>query len=132
SFRRPSWSDDGKTVFVGVAKWDEQPAGDKDKKDDKAKADDDEEAASVDVWHARDIFVIPRQKLTARTDRQRNMLAAWHLDDGTFVQLGKSSTEQVVPLKRQPIGYVADWTNYAMDRTIGRPAADISLVDLKT
>jgi dipeptidyl aminopeptidase/acylaminoacyl peptidase len=132
SFRRPSWSDDGKTLFVGVAKWDEQPAADKDKKDDKARADEDDEPASVDVWHARDIFVIPRQKLSARIDRQRNMLAAWHVYDGTFVQIGKSPTEQVVPFRRLPLAYVADWTGYAMDRTIGRPAADISLVDLRT
>jgi dipeptidyl aminopeptidase/acylaminoacyl peptidase len=139
SFRRPSWSDDGKTIFVGVAKWDEKPPSEKDKKETTngsgegaAAAEAEEEAASVDVWHPRDIFVIPRQKLTARTDRQRNMLAAWHVGQNTLVQLGKSSTEQVAPLKRQSIGYVADWTSYAMDRTIGRPAADISLIDLKT
>ena len=86
----------------------------------------------MDVWHARDIEVIPRQKLSLRTDRQRNLLAAWHVASGAFVQLAKVNTEQVTPLKRQKLAYAASWAPYAMDRTIGRPAADISLVDLAT
>ena len=81
---------------------------------------------SVDIWHARDVDVMARQKLTARADRQRNLLAAWHLDSGALVQLGKNSREQVVPIRRQKLAYVSTWDGYAMDRTIGRPAADIS------
>lgn len=129
AFRRPSWSEDGQIVFLGVAKWEEKTQTEK--KDEKAAAAGDEtEDASVDVWHARDIEVIPRQKLSARADRQRNLLAAWHVASGAFVQLGKESAEQVTPLKRQTLAYAANWAPYAMERTIGRPAADIALVDL--
>ena len=132
AFRRPSWSEDGAIVFVGVAKWEEKAQPEK--KDEKAAASDadEPEEASVDVWHARDIDVIPRQKLSARTDRQRNLLAAWHVASGAFVQLGKEKAEQVTPLKRQTLAYAATWAPYAMDRTIGRPAADIALVDLES
>ncbi len=87
---------------------------------------------SVDIWHARDVDVMARQKLTARADRQRNLLAAWHLDSGALVPLGKSSRELVVPIRRQKLAYVSTWDSYAMDRTIGRPAADIALLDLVT
>jgi len=75
---------------------------------------------------------MPRQKLSAKVERERSMLAAWHLEPGKLVQLGKSSTEQVTPVKGQRFAYAADWTGYAMDRSIGRPTADLSLVDLAT
>src|SRR5439155_11857602 len=125
--------------FLGVAKWNEKPAarkrtstsadgGDSGQGDDKAAAADDEEPAGVEVWHSRDVDVMPKQKLSARTDRQRNMLAAWHLETGRFVQLGQESTEQVTPLKRQKMAYATNWTSYAMERSIGRPAADVYLI----
>ena len=136
SYRRPSWSDDGKVVFVGTATWKEKagasrPAAPGEKPDGAAAADD-EDASTVDVWHARDVYVMPRQKLTARGDRQRNRLAAWHMDRNALVPLGTNVHEQVVPLRRQPLALAQTWTAYAMERTIGRPAADLSLVDLET
>jgi dipeptidyl aminopeptidase/acylaminoacyl peptidase len=36
----------------------------------------------------------------------------------------------VTPLKYQKLGYVTNWSEYAMERSIGRPAADLYLVDL--
>jgi len=82
------------------------------------------------VWHARDVIVMPKQKIDARIERQRNLLAAWHVDAGRLTQLGHDRDEQVVPLKNQKLGYVTNWAAYAMERSIGRPAADLYLVDL--
>ena len=138
SFRRPSWSEDGRIVFLGVAQWEEKLAQDTPKppaegeKPATPPTPSTEETTSVDIWHARDIEVMPRQKLSARADRQRNMLAAWHLTDGKLVQLGKEQREQVTVFRKKPLAYAATWTPYAMERTIGRPSADISLVDLTT
>ncbi|HVL66158.1 MAG TPA: prolyl oligopeptidase family serine peptidase [Vicinamibacterales bacterium] len=138
SFRRPSWSDDGATVFLGVADWREKaqerkpdpPAGSAAEGENSRPPA--EELPTVDVWHARDVDVMPRQKLRAAQDRQRNLLAAWHLGTSTLVPLARSHRETVVPLRRQKLAYSSTWDAYAMDRTIGRPAADISLVDLRT
>jgi dipeptidyl aminopeptidase/acylaminoacyl peptidase len=142
SFRRPSWSDDGRSVFVGVAPWEEKlssgakpapsadaPAAAVPAANDAAAAED---TPSVDIWHAKDIDVMPRQKLSAGNDRRRNLLAVWHLADGRLVQLGKEQREQVSPIRRQAFAYVANWAPYAMNRSIGRPSADISLIDLGT
>jgi hypothetical protein len=132
-FRKPSWSEDGRILFVGISSWSEKPEKEKGNKEEKdATADTDEEQASVDVWHARDIEVIPRQKIAAANNRRRNLLAAWHLDSGSFVRLAVDSYEQVVPLKSQPVAYVAAWQPYAMERSIGRPMADLAVVDLAT
>lgn len=147
AFHKPSWSEDGDIVFLGVARWEEKidepkktansgdgdgsktpSAADKEKDKDK----ETEEPATVDVWSSRDVEVMPKQKLNAKNDRQKNMLAAWHLANGQFVQLGKDLDEEVIPLKHQQSAYVANWAAYAMERSIGRPAADIYLVDLAT
>lgn len=132
-FRRPSWSDDGKIVFLGIGRWDEksQPAK-KETTNGGDTAATDDEAAAVDVWHSRDVDVMPKQKIAARNDRQRNLLSAWHLADGRFVQLAREATEQVAPVRRTQLAYAASWKDYAMDRTIGRPAADLYLVDVNT
>lgn len=133
TFRRLSWSHDGGIVFLGLANWPEKAVAEKNSGNDSAKAKDataEDEPAGVDVWHARDVVVMPKQKFDARLERQRNLLAAWHVDAGRLVQLGQAREEQVVPLKHQKLGYVTNWANYAMERTIGRPAADLSLVDL--
>jgi dipeptidyl aminopeptidase/acylaminoacyl peptidase len=152
TFEKPSWSTDGEIVFLGMAKWDDkiEPAkkeagkesvsakddSSKDSKDAKSSKDSKDaekevdEPAAVSIWNARDVEVMPRQRLNAKTDRQKNMLAAWHLQSGEFVRLGKDLDEEIVPLKHQQFAYAANWSAYAMERTIGRPAADIYLVDL--
>ncbi|MDX2034309.1 MAG: prolyl oligopeptidase family serine peptidase [Blastocatellia bacterium] len=131
AFRRPTWSQDGNIVFVGIARWSQKPAaGEGAKETTRESAGDEDEPAGVDVWHARDVIVMPKQKIDARLERQRNLLAAWHVEAGRLVQLGRERDEQVTPLKRQPLGYVTNWSAYAMERSIGRPAADLSLIDL--
>ncbi len=128
-YRKLTWSDDGEIVFVGMAQWVEKPAPGK--KADK-EAVEVEDPPDVSVWHWRDLDVMPKQKLGARNDAQRSLLAAWHVEADSLVPLGHTLTEQVTPIKHQNLAWVADWKNYAMARTIGRPAADIYLVDLAT
>lgn len=137
SYRKPSWSFEGDIVFIGLSKWEEKlpvpkdaPAKDAAAKD--ASAKEIEEPATVDVWHWRDAEVMPRQKIGVRADRQKYLLAAWHIGPGTLVPLGHELTEQVVPLKHRKLAVVTDWKAYAMERSIGRPAADLYLADLAT
>lgn len=130
SDRRPTWSDDGVTVLVGIARWD-------DKIEPPARggrgATGSDDASTVEVWHSRDVVVMPKQKIDASSDRRRSLLAAWHLDSGAFVQLGKDlASEQVTPIRRSAFAYAAEWSKYAMNRSIGRPSADLLLVDLAT
>jgi dipeptidyl aminopeptidase/acylaminoacyl peptidase len=148
SSRRLSWSDDGNELFLGIANWDEKivPA-DKGKKRPEqggsaeqsgrggrgagvAAAD---EVSTVEVWHWNDVFVMPRQKISAPQDRRRNLLCALHLDTGKLVQLGKDMVnEEVRPIRHADVAWAAEWSKYAFNRTIGRPAADLYFVDLAT
>ncbi len=89
--------------------------------------------STVEIWHWNDVFVMPRQKLSAAQDRRRNLLVARHLDSGKLVQLGKDLVnEDVRPIRNTNLAWVAEWSKYAFDRTIGRPAADLYLADITT
>jgi dipeptidyl aminopeptidase/acylaminoacyl peptidase len=147
SFRRLSWSDDGSSVFLGTATWDlkpppagrgEKPGGPAAGADQGAPRDKEppavaDEPASVEIWHYADVSVMPRQKVSAASDRRRNNLAVLNLDAGKLTPLGKDAVnEQVTPVRRTGLAYVAEWSKYAMNRTIGRPSSDIYLVNAAT
>jgi hypothetical protein len=109
STRRLSWSDDGRMLFLGIAKWDDktEPAG-RGGRGTGAAAD---APSTVEVWHAKDVIVMPKQKIDAPSDRRRSLLAAWHLESGTLVPLGKDlANEQVTPIRKTAFGYVAEWS----------------------
>lgn len=126
--RQPSWSDDGKRVFVGVAEWAPKPPLVEGGRDD-----GDEEQAAVDVWHWRDTVVVPRQKSLLPSTRTQSALAVWHLADGKLVPLAGHPLEDVRPIKHRPsAAYVVDRRAYAMERSIGRVYADLYSVDLAT
>ena len=132
SFRRLSWSEEGRTLFLGVAKWDDRQAqtGRGGRGTGAAAGSD---AATVEVWHWKDTVVMPKQKIDAPSDRRRNLLAAWHLESGKLVLLGKDPVnEEVRPIRGTSLAWVAEWSRYAMERTIGRPAADLYLQDINT
>jgi len=153
SYRKPEWALDGGVVFLGIAKWEDKigesakpsapPAGatktsdsskstDVPKDAEKNKDKDADEPPSVTVWNWRDTEVMPKQKLSAKNDRQKNMLAAWQFGKNSLVPLGKDLDERVIPLKHQSLAVADNWSAYAMERSIGRPAGDISLIDLST
>lgn len=132
TFRSFSWSEDGKTLFMGIAGWEdkiEKP----EKKEEKKDTPEQEEPSTVEIWHWEDVYVMPWQKAHARQDRRRNLLSAWHLNEGKFIQLGQDMiTESVTPVPNSKYAYVAEWEKYAMERSIGRPGADLYLQDITT
>jgi dipeptidyl aminopeptidase/acylaminoacyl peptidase len=140
TFRRPSWSDDGGILYLGLANWYAKPAGagrrgrgrGGDSPADNAN-DEAEDQPAVDVWHWRDSEVMAYQVKNAGQDGRKNMLAAWHVDSGSFTQLGHDlNTEQVTTIRHRNLAYAAEWKSYALERSIGRPAADIYLIDPAT
>jgi dipeptidyl aminopeptidase/acylaminoacyl peptidase len=128
--RRPSWSEDGKVVYVGLAEWaPKKPAAAKSA--DPAAAPEADEQPAVDVWHWRDTEVMAHQVKNAAQNRRRTLLAAWHTDTGALAQLGQSLTlEQVTPFKHQNLAYASEWKEWGLERSIGRPMANLYLVEL--
>jgi dipeptidyl aminopeptidase/acylaminoacyl peptidase len=125
AFRRPEWSQQGGWLFVGVADWPDKAP--------KPEKDADAERASVDVWHYKDIDVMPKQKVNARRDRDRSLLAAWKLDAPALTVLAHDYTEEVTPLAQEGTASVVTWSSTALERSWGRfGSAALSLVDAAT
>jgi dipeptidyl aminopeptidase/acylaminoacyl peptidase len=147
SYRRPTWAEaDPNTLFIGLAEWYPKMTsaitgtgtGRRGRGGNAAAAattdstDEADDQPTVDVWHWKDIEVMAYQSKNASQDGRRNMLAALHIDSGKLTQLGQEVTEQVTPLKHGNLAYAAEWKEWALERSMGRPFADIYLVDTNT
>ncbi|MFW5952482.1 MAG: prolyl oligopeptidase family serine peptidase, partial [Gemmatimonadota bacterium] len=94
--------------------------------------EDEEEKAGVEVWHARDVDIMPRQKLMAQQDRRANHLAVWHIEDDAFVQLTSHLDERARRVEGDRIAVVTDPRPYERDRMFGPEYNDIHVVDART
>jgi dipeptidyl aminopeptidase/acylaminoacyl peptidase len=85
-----SFSYDGTRLFVSSAPpADPEPAAEN--------AVPDEERVVVDLWHWKDDYVQPMQKVRAIADRDRSFRGIWHIKEKKFVQLADSTMENVNP-----------------------------------
>ncbi len=57
----------------------------------------DEERVTVDLWHWKDDYVQPMQKVRAISERDRSYRAVWHIKEQKFVQLADTTMENVNP-----------------------------------
>lgn len=132
SFRPLSWSMDGKVLFFGIAPWEDKiiPPEKEEKERDNSEVED---PSSIEIWHWKDVFVMPWQKIHANEDRRRNLLSVWHIESGKFVQLGQDLiNERVSPIPHTNLAYVLEWSKYAMERSIGRMGADLYIQSIST
>ncbi len=120
--RAPQWSEDGATIYVGVAAWP--------KKIEVKRSED--APATVEIWHWQDEHVVSEQKLTAAADRDRNAPAAWHLASGTLTQLASNPKEDIrLPLTGTR-ALALDAAPYQNEGMFGRRFTDVYEVDLTT
>ncbi len=91
-----------------------------------------EDPAGVEVWHARDIEIVPRQQVRLSRDEKKNHLCALWLDDGKFVRLGDDLTESIQLVRRQRFALGLDNTPYETEKRFGPTVRDVYLIDTKT
>ncbi|MBI4659550.1 MAG: prolyl oligopeptidase family serine peptidase [Verrucomicrobia bacterium] len=107
-----------------------KPADEADKKKPLKETLDD--PAGVEVWHATDIEIIPRQKKTEERDRKKSFLAAWRVAENRFVQLGNDLTEDVELLEGQKRALGTDNTPYETEKRFGPTLVDGYLIRVAT
>ncbi|MBE0593704.1 MAG: S9 family peptidase, partial [Gemmatimonadales bacterium] len=142
------WSDDGRILYFGIKEREKkevrdttstapadsaQTAADSTATKSDAKTDEaDDEPSTVQIWHARDVDILPEQKVTANQDRRENFLSAWYLDAGRFVQLGTELTEGVTVAKGDRYAIGVDRTPYETERMFGPEYRDLYAIDVST
>jgi dipeptidyl aminopeptidase/acylaminoacyl peptidase len=85
-----SFSLDGSHLFLGAA----PPIEPEKSADEDVPAD---EKVFVDLWHWKDDYIQPIQKVRAEQDRQRSYRAVYVVKDKKFVQLADEKMETLVP-----------------------------------
>ncbi|NOT63675.1 MAG: S9 family peptidase [Acidobacteria bacterium] len=85
-----SFAQDGSRLFLGVA-----PPPEPEKDADAAIADD--EKVVADLWHWKDDYIQPMQKVRVEQERNRSYRAVYHLAEKKFVQLADPTMESVNP-----------------------------------
>lgn len=89
-------------------------------------------SAGVEVWHAKDIDILPRQKKTADRDRKKHFLAAFWLSSGNFVALGSELTEQVRLGGRQKLALGLDNTPHETLKRFGPTLNDLYMIEVES
>ena len=99
-----TFSQDGSRIFFGLATPTPptperaQPATEAERPTATATAAPTEERVTLDLWHWKDDFIQPMQKLRAGQERNRTLRAVLHLRDRKLVQLADENVRDVNPV----------------------------------
>ncbi len=121
----PQWSEDGSTLFFGIASRDPKAAS-------VAERGNGPNPAKVQIWHAKDLREWPQQKNSAPQDLTRTHLAAWHVGDKGIVRLADVQLPTVQLSANQKLGLASDEDPYFMDVISGRQYRDVYTIDVAT
>src|SRR5262249_15117972 len=117
------FSKDGEHLFFGCA-----PVL-AEKRADPALAED---RAAFDLWHWRDDYIQPMQKVRAETDRNRSYRAVYHLAEKKLVQLADLAMADITPSEDAHLALGADDRNYRRMLEYDDRYQDSYLVDTLT
>ncbi len=131
-----SWSDDGQSIFFNIKAWEKKPEEEK-KESDSDKEEEDyldltDESPALQIWHSKDVKVIPEQQQSASRRRDDQHLSVWHIKENRFVQLANELVETI--RLQTNIGVVVgqDATPYEKEAMFGRGNSDIYTVNVNT
>jgi len=146
--RRPEWAKDGSIVYVGLRpreastrRTDSTTAatgsgndngGIMQTRGDSTKPKTDDKPSDVQVWHTKDVRIMPMQKVQEQQDLQRTLLTAWHLENGHIVQIGTDLWETARVLRGDRYATETSRKDYAFGAKFGRPYSDVYVVDVKS
>jgi hypothetical protein len=136
------WSKDGKSLFFGIKKWLKKPARIDSIQIDSLKSDSNktklpkdaqkDEAPALQIWHSKDVRIIPEQQQRSERRREDTNLAIWHINNNKFVQLSDSLTEITRIQNDVPIVLGLNATPYEFNGMFGRPHFDAYAIDTQT
>ena len=118
-----TFSKDGRHIFFGCA-----PASARPEKDEAANTPV-EDRVSVDLWHWKDDYIQPMQKVRAEADKNRSYRAVWHVSDKKLVQLADQSMPEAVSSEDGLWAIGGDDREYRSMREYDESYTDSYLID---
>ncbi len=120
-YRRPSWSKDGSSLYIGLRQ--REPVADQPKKSE-------DKVSDVEIWHTNDVHVIPEQRSAEQRDARATMLAGWHVGDKKVMQIGSDVAETSTVLEGDAYATETDRKPYAFGQKFGHRDQDLWVIDL--
>jgi dipeptidyl aminopeptidase/acylaminoacyl peptidase len=143
-YRSPEWAKDGSAILIGLRPR-ERAASKADSssgatgggsngatRDTTRAKGEPEKVSDVQIWHARDVRIMPQQKAQEQQDMQRTLPATWHLAEGRVVQLGDDPLEPARMLEGGRFAVESDATPYPTGAMFGRDYQDVWVTDART
>ena len=87
-----------------------------------------EENSNVEVWHSKDIDIMPLQKKKASQLENPKRRSLWWLDSGKLIQIGNDLTEQVSVLRSGTHAIGADYTPHERTAMFGPRLFDLYVI----
>lgn len=106
-----------------------ETAASKEQKPGKSLRESLETESNVEVWHAKDVDIMPLQKKQAGSRKNPKRRAIWWPEDGVFVQLGNELTERVDLLRSEQHAIGLDHTPHVRTGMFGPKLSDVYLID---
>jgi dipeptidyl aminopeptidase/acylaminoacyl peptidase len=125
AYRDPQWSDDGATLFFGIAPREV-------KVPPPPRRGGGPMPARVEVWHWKDLREYHQQDRQSAQDRTRTHLVAWHLASNKLVRLADDSLENVQLSAHRNAAMASDEDPYFTEVISGRAYRDIYAVNVAT
>ena len=88
--------------------------------------------SNVEVWHSKDVDIMPLQKKRASQLENPKRLSLWWLDSGKLVQIGNDLTEQVSVLRSGTHAIGADYTPHERTAMFGPRLFDLYVINAKS
>ncbi len=123
AYRTPTWSDDGSTLFFGVAQREAKVTLER-------RAPGELPPAKVQVWHWKDVREFHQQEVSAGQDRSRTTLVSWHIGEPSVVRLSVDPQETVQISENGAAALATDEGPYAREFMSGRQYRDVYSVDV--
>ncbi|MBS1810316.1 MAG: S9 family peptidase [Acidobacteria bacterium] len=117
-----SFSLDGNKLFLGVA-----PPSEPEKESGAEENGDDK--VSVDLWHYKDDYIQPMQKVRATQERNRSYRAVFHLKEKKFVQLADETMNGLNPADKGQWAIGTDDREYRRLVGVDTNYSDVYLVN---
>ena len=122
-----SFSQDGSQLYLGVA-----PPSEPEKEPNaapNATEDNSEDKVSVDLWHYKDDYIQPMQKVRAAQERNRSYRAVYHLKEKKFVQLADETMDGLNPAAKGQWALGTDDREYRRLVGVDTNYSDVYLVN---
>jgi len=131
---RPRWSDDGTRLALGLrpVSRDSGAGADSAAADSSEAKNDEDDLPGLEIWHTKDVRVVPQQKAAASRDSSRTLLAVWEPARQRVIQVGTDLLGSSALLEGWRFGIESVSAPYAWGAMFGRPYHDVWVVDLET